>query len=95
MKWLLRIQIVSITTLKFILKFNINITQYGIFCNENIWILVGMIDINLKCVTRNALLSKWSVTFWLNFFMHGWALNVQVVALGSITEPVETIAATI
>ena len=54
-----------------------------------------MIDITVKCVTRNALLSKWSVTFWLNFFMHGWALNVQVVALGSITEPVEPIAATI
>ena len=53
-----------------------------------------MIDIAVKCVTRNAL-TKCSVPFWLNFFMHGWALNVQVVALGSITEPVEPNAATI
>ena len=66
-----------------------------VFYYENSQLLEGMIDITVKCVTRNALLSKWSVTFWLNFFMHGWALNVQVVALGSITEPVEPIAATI
>ena len=54
-----------------------------------------MIDITVKCVTRNALLTKCCVPFWLNFFMHGWALNVQVVPLGSITEPVEPNAATI
>ena len=29
-------------------------------------------------MTRKGLLTKCCVTFWLNFFMHGWAQNAQV-----------------
>ena len=43
---------------------------------------ISNLGYHVKSVTRKGLLTKCCVTFWLNFFMHGWAQNAQVVEAG-------------